>query len=76
MKNDIRIRSNSCFGRNQTILSENYTKVYCDVQHAFLCCVFFAFLGKYLLGQNNGCVYFALLGKITAGHILPLAEHD
>jgi len=50
--------------------------VYCDVQHAFLCCVFFAFLGKYLLGQNNGCVYFALLGKITAGHILPLAEHD
>jgi len=22
------------------------------------------------------CVYFALLGKLTAGAILPLAEHD
>jgi len=40
-------------------VSENYLKVYCDAQHTFLC-----------------CVYFAFLGKLTAGAILPLAEHD
>jgi len=45
----------SCFGKmisvsdhnpvlDETILSvsENYPKVYCDAQHTFLCCVYFA----------------------------------
>ena len=57
-KNDIRIRSESCFGWNHTIrirkLSENV--LWCTT---YILC----------------CAYFALLGKITAGAILPLAQH-
>jgi len=58
-KNDIRIRSESCFGWNHTIrirkLSES--ALWCTT---YILC----------------CAYFALLGKITAGAILPLAEHN
>jgi len=27
-------------------VSENYSKVYCDAQHTFFCCVYFASWGK------------------------------
>jgi len=31
-------------------VSENYPKVYCDAQHAFMCCVYFALRGKITAG--------------------------
>ena len=31
-------------------VSENYLKVYCDAQHTFLCCVYFASWGKITAG--------------------------
>ena len=31
-------------------VSENYPKVYCDAQHTFLCCVYFASWGKITAG--------------------------
>jgi len=70
----------SCFGKTISVsdpnpvlveiilsVSQNCPKVYCDAQHTFLCCVYFASWGKITL---------TLWGKITARVILPLAEHD
>jgi len=53
----------SCFGKLISVsnahpvfveiilsVSENYPKVYCDAQHTFLCCVYFASWGKITAG--------------------------
>ena len=64
-KNDIRLRSESCFSWNDTTVSKNYPKVYCDAQHTFLYCVYFTSWGK-----------TTLWGEITVRVILPSAEHD
>jgi len=57
--------SNPVLVETMLSVSENYPKVYCDAQHTFLCCVYFASWGK-----------TALWCKIIVRVILPSAEHD